>query len=356
MTKVLILVHGMGVHGTDWSSDAISVLTTAAESYGLANAFVTDVTENRVAVVPISYDDRFTAWLKKWGNDSRALAKFIKTNAIDVPANIMSWLETADQTENNFLWSHVVDVLLYRFFNDVTKDVRVHVMKSVAETWKEALEIDKSARVSVLAHSLGTSVVHDSLGLLATNPPKGATGFLAGDRRLANLFMVANVSRILETLPRVYESVICPPSSQSSKAYCGVFYNARHELDPFPAPRAFKPVWTPGGDYVEIRTKAVREFNVHSLERYLEDPRVHVPVLRALFGHGAIDDAIATQRIEAYDAQPGPPCVQALHDFVTASRERVRLIEDSTDIKTLFTAGTHFLADVERAKAKCKST
>jgi hypothetical protein len=249
-----------------------------------------------------------------------------------------------------------VDVLLYRFFNEVAKNVRVHVMRSVAATWKTALDVDPSAEVSVLAHSLGTSVVHDSLGLLATDPPTHADGFLAGTVALANIFMVANVSRILETLPRVYESVICPPSSHNPKAYCNAFYNARHELDPFPAPRAFKPVWPATvGDYVEISTRAVREFNVHSLDRYLEDPRVHIHVLRSLFGDEKISEQTANDRIDAYDAAPGPPCVQALRDFVTASSERVRLIEDFTDVKTLFTAGTHFLADVERARAKCKA-
>jgi hypothetical protein len=354
MTKVLILVHGMGVHGTDWSAGAIEALTTAAQSYGLADPFATQPTKDAVALVPVSYDGRFTDWLDRWGNDSRMLATFIKRNAIDIPTNLISWLETADATENNFLWSHVVDVLLYRFFNEVARDIRVHVMKDVAKTWKEALTLDENARVSVLAHSLGTSVVHDSLGLLATDPPRGATGFLAGDRRLASIFMVSNISRILETLPRVYESVICPPSSQGSRAYCGVYYNARHVLDPFPAPRAFKPVWTQGGDFVEIRTTAVREFDVHSLDRYLEDPRLHIPVLRSLFGHGSIDAATAQRRIDAYDAQPGPPCPQALDDFVTARREGVRLIEDITDIKTLFIAGTQFLTDIERARARCR--
>ena len=353
MTKVLILVHGMGVHGADWSTSAIGQLTTAAQSYGLADAFAMQPTKDEVALVPISYDERFTDWLDRWGNDSRALATFIKRNAIDIPTSLISWLETADATENNFLWSHVVDVLLYRFFNEVARDIRVHVMRDVATTWREALTIDQNARVSVLAHSLGTSVVHDSLGLLATDPPRGAMGFLAGDRRLANLFMVSNISRILETLPRVYESVICPPSSQGSKAYCGVYYNARHVLDPLPAPRAFKPVWPQGGDFVEIRTKAVREFNVHSLDRYLEDPRLHIPVLRALFGFGKIDAATAQRRIDAYDAQPGPPCPQVLDDFVRATSDRVRMIEELTDIRTLFTVGTQFLADIERARARC---
>lgn len=349
-----MLVHGMGVQGPDWDAGVVAALSRAAASYGIQEALSTEIAAGAVAVRPITYGDRFTAWIDRWGNDSRELAKFIRTNSIDVPVSIVSWLESADETENNFLWSHVVDVLLYRFFNEATRDVRVHVMRDVARTWEAALAADASARVSVLAHSLGTSVVHDALGLLATDPPPDCDGFLAGTCRLAHLFMVANVSRILETLPRVFESVICPPSVQAERAYCGVYHDVRHALDPFPAPRAFKPVWTPGGDFVRIRTTAVREFNAHALERYVEDPRVHVPILRALFGFGAIGDQTAQARIAQYDAQPGPPCAQALTDFVTRSRERVRLIEDATDVRTLVTAGVQFLADVQRARERCQ--
>lgn len=353
MTRVLLIVHGMGVHGTDWAGSAIDVLQAAAASYGLT--LERTVTAGGAAVVPVSYDDRFRAHVAKWGNDSREMARFIRRNSIDVPVDLVRWLETADETENNFLWSHVVDVILYRFFNEVTKDVRVHVMRDIVRAWSGALDLDPSAGVSVLAHSLGTSVTHDALGLLATDPPKGAKAFLAGSQRLAHLFMVANVSRILETLPRVYESVVCPPGVRGTQAYCGVFHNIRHELDPFPAPRPFTPVWAQRDDFVQVETKAIREFNVHSLERYLEDPRVHVRVLRALFGRSAIDDATRARRIAEYDAQPGPPCVQALQDFVATCRQRVRLIEDATDVKTLVTAGTGFLADVERTRARCKA-
>lgn len=356
MVRVLVLLHGMGVHGADWSADAIADLSAAAASYGLPDGFAAEPTPDRVAVVPVTYDGRFTAWLGRWAGDARELARLVRREAIDVPIGVVSWLETADETENRFLWSHVVDVLLYRFFSDVTRDVRVHVMRDVVRTWARALELDPGARVSVLAHSLGTSVAHDALGLLATDPPAGADGFLAGDRRLSHLFMVANVSRILETLPRVYESALCPPSARGAAAYCGVYHDVRHELDPFPAPRAFLPAWTPGRDFARIRTSAVRGFDVHALAHYLRDPRVHVPLLRALFGFDAIDDDTARRRAEAYDAAAGPPCARAVADFVAQARQRVRLIEGAGDVRALLSAGVGFLADVARAEARCAQT
>src|SRR5687768_12638621 len=206
MIRVVMLVHGMGCHDPKWCDDAKESLRTAAASYNLPDEFSDEIANNKIALIPIVYDDRFQSWVNRWGNDSRAFAAYIKTNGIGVPANLVSWLENADKTENNFLWTHVVDVILYRFFSLVTTDVRVHVMQQVARVWKDALSADPNAEVTIVAHSLGTSVVHDSLGLLATDPPPGADGFLAGDVQLANIFMVANVSRILETNPKAYDS------------------------------------------------------------------------------------------------------------------------------------------------------
>jgi hypothetical protein len=351
MARVLMLVHGMGVHGADWATDVKADIVAAAQTFGLDGGFSETLDDDAVTLVPISYDARFRKWLDKWGNDSRELVSFIKKNSIKVPANIVGWLENVDATENNFLWSHVVDVILYRFFDLVTTDVRVSVAKDIAQTWRDALKVDPQAEVSVLAHSLGTSVTHDTLALLATAPPPKATGFLAGDRRLANVFMVANVGRILETSPQVFDSVICPPSVRAN-GYCGTMFNVRHDLDPFPAPRPFKPGWG-GDDFVQIRTKAVREFNVHDFQHYLRDPRVHVPLLRSLFGFDAISPASAQEAMDAYEAARGSTCPERLAAFVQDCRQRVQLIEDSSDVKTLISAGAHFLADVQEIKAAC---
>jgi hypothetical protein len=353
MVKALLLTHGMGVHGADWATDAITGIKNAADSFGLGDPFSETITDGKVALIPITYDEHFTDLLDFWGHDARELSHFITDNSISVPSNLIGWLDKADETENNFLWTHVIDVILYRYFSEVTTNVRVHIMEAVAKVWAEALAADTTARVSVMAHSLGTSVMHDSLALLGTKPPPGCEGFLAGDRRLSNIFMVANVSRILETSPQAFASIIAPPSVRGSTAYCANMFNVHHELDPFVAPRRFKPTWG-GSDYVDIETTAVREFNTHSFERYIDDPRLHVPLLRSLLGFDAISNKDAADAIAAYEKAPGPACPQALADFLKDCRQRIHLIEDSSDVKTLIAAGVHFLADVEEVREKCK--
>jgi hypothetical protein len=353
MTHVILLVHGMGVHGADWATEAITGIRKAANTYALGGTLSTDIAKGKVAIRTVEYDSQFTQILTRWGKDSRALADYITTNSLAVPANLIGWLRNADTTENNFVWTHLVDVILYRFFSEITTSIRIHVMQQVAAAWSEALATDSTARVTIVAHSLGTSVVHDSLALLSTKPPAGCDGFLAGDRRLAGIFMVANVSRELETTPGVYDSTIAPPSVRGSQAYCGRLINVHHELDPFTAPRRFRPAWG-GDDYTDIRTTAIREFNTHSFERYIDDPRFHVALLRSVFGYDAVSETAAAAAIAAYAAAPGPPCPQALSEFVQDCRQRIQIIEDSSDLKTLIAAGAHFLADVEAARARCK--
>jgi hypothetical protein len=157
MTRVLMVVHGMGVHGQNWEQGVRDTLATAAADYGLTNELA------GIEITPISYDDQFKKWLARWGNDSQALTKYIKQNSIGVPANIVSWLENVDKTEDKFLWSHVVDVLLYRFFSVVSTSVRVQVALQIARRWRDALKQNAGAEVSILAHSLGVDdedVVH----------------------------------------------------------------------------------------------------------------------------------------------------------------------------------------------------
>ena len=131
------------------------------------------------------------------------------------------------------------------------------------------------------------------------------------------------------------------------------YFNARHELDPFPVVDAFRPPWQ-GADYVKIETTAVREFNTHSFERYLQDPKVHIRLFRALFGFSKISDETMKHATDTYDATPGPACPQVLKDFIADCRQRVSLIKSSTNVFTLITSGVQFLREVEDMRAKCK--
>ena len=169
-----------------------------------------------------------------------------------------------------------------------------------------------------------------------------------------NLFMCANVSRVLETNPRVYESVVHPVTGGTGEPYVNAYYNFRHALDPFPVVRSFAPVgW--GDNYVaEERCEKVLQFNVHGLAHYLDDPRVHVPMLRALIGDdAAVTESERTAAMAKYEAAQEPPCIGEVQTFRARVEKIIALARVGADPEALVIAGTQFLAAAREASDAC---
>ncbi|MDO8667238.1 MAG: hypothetical protein Q7J79_11535 [Gemmatimonadales bacterium] len=349
MPKILFVVHGMGVHGSDWARPVRAKLVEAASRY---QAFKNrPPLDQQVEIVPITYDDVLTGILGQWQGSVDGLATFARDQAMTIPT-VLNWLNTAQGTEKDFFWTHVVDVLLYRFNSIATKQVRLKVMKAIAAKLAGAMQGGQLLEASVLTHGLGTSVVHDSLAILGSVPLDWSQAFIAGNFRFLNLFAVANVSRVLETDPQAYTSVVHPDTVQPATAYLTRYYNFRHTLDPIPAVRAFKPVnW--GDDYRPTEgLDHIREFNVHGYEHYLDAPSVHVPIINGLLGP-VITRQEKESAIAAYAAAPGLLCADQVREFAAAARRMIDLVGDSADPEQLIITACQFLALAKEARDAC---
>jgi hypothetical protein len=200
-------------------------------------------------------------------------------------------MDTAGEKEKNFLWSHVADIAMYRFIPMYRERVRSHVIAAMADRIEKAFEADGSATCSVLAHSMGTAVAHDSLHLLGTVRWGSQTSPLNPSHwRFNHLFMVANTSRFLQSedreMKKAYESIVRPGPIEDPNSYLATYWNMRHEADPVPFPRAFDPVgWK---NYSQVLVRHYYTPNVHDLSHYLLNPRVHIPILRKLTNPKAI--------------------------------------------------------------------
>jgi hypothetical protein len=355
--NILFVLHGMGRFTPDWAERAVEQLVGMADAYGYAWFAEHGALDQHVTIEPLAYDDVFARYLAQWGSSAEALGAKAREFGVDL-AGILGWLEGADETERNFFWTHVVDVVLYRFFAIVTAEVRLRVREAIATKLEAAKRDGQLGEASVLAHSLGTSVAHDALALLGAQPiptPQGPNeAWMAGNHTFANLFMVANVSRVLETEPKAYQSVVHPPGGGAGASYVDTYYNFRHQLDPFPMVRPFAPVgW--GARYVTMeRCEQVLDFDVHSLEHYLEDPRVHVPILRAVVGRWAVTDDEWADARNAYDAKPQPPCASELLRFRSVAAKIIALARTGADPVALVVAGTQFLAAAREAEDACR--
>jgi hypothetical protein len=353
MADLLFLVHGMGVHGEDWAESTIQQLRALPDEYGYARLQEAGGIESRARIVPITYDAAFDRLRADWGTSAQALRETAQEHGIGIP-NVLGWLERASEIERNFFWTHVVDVLLYRFFAIVTAEVRTRVRHALVQEIEPAMAGGEIPRVSVLAHSLGTAVTHDALALLGSQPLDGNEAFMTGRFKLASLFMVSNVSRVLETSPAVFRSVVHPDTAGSGDAYLQSYYDIRHRLDPIAAVRAFAPVGWGDGFVAVDDCQHVLDFNVHDLGHYLDDPRVHIRLFRAVAGRRAVSPEEQEAALAAYDAKQSPPCAAELSAFRTTVQRLISVASVGADPETLVIAGSQFLAAAREARDACR--
>lgn len=348
--KLVFLVHGMGVHIPKWSQDVQVKLNECAAQYA---AFKNGPKlGDLVEFAEINYDSIFEHHVDAMGADTAALTAFAKQAGVTL-TKVPAWLKKASPMEKGFFWTHVVDVLLYRYFALVRDNVRLQVMLQIAGKVAGSAQGGQVVNASVIAHSLGTSVVADSLALLGSKPFNGSDAFLAGkDLKFKSVFTIANVSKQLQHDVDPYASVLHPDSATmnpASEAYCARFYNFRHALDPFCALKPFSPAkW--GDDFKSVdKLNHLRDFNVHGFEHYLDNPAVHIPIINGILEMPMITTRERLDAITRYARFKGP-CIDALRTFSKGLDAGVA----PTDVEEVVMQGAKFLALAQAAKAKCE--
>lgn len=288
--KTLIVVHGMGQHTkTSVKSEVTTALTKAIKLYPSLGG---KSASSLVTIKPVVYGNYFDDYRKSVSKESGSLSEKIKkvdaSNSL-VTDSISSVNRLGKRFGNDeFFYTHLLDVILYRY-TLLSERIRLHVAEEIVTSIAKS----GSANVHVLGHSLGTAVVHDTL-----QKTFGAENILAPDNtelnlnttehRLGGIHMIANVSRVLQSFIKVGSSVVRPGKLGCTSA----FYEYRHKLDPFTYVKPFEP--TNNGGWVDQTTfkrayrlvhddlNEVTAANVHSLEHYIANPAVHLPLLDAL--------------------------------------------------------------------------
>lgn len=310
----LVFVHGMGEYTEAWHKSAMSVLSTAfAEYSGFQGTAFADLVEP----VPVVYSTLFTKLRQQWKDDvalikntaGEQLEAIDKAEKAKVEKEIDSIADKIGAGGDSFAWTHAMDVVLYRFFSLTRHAVNVDVAEQI---------LSKATGLafngwSVIAHSLGTAVIHNTLhSLYSTQLIPGQPPLKPAETRPKVLAMIANVSRVVQ-LPglKVFSSKVSPGSALLDRA-CQIYLNVRHQWDPFTIPQPFIP--DPGWpdaitfnskQYQHIRPSHLRlkqYRDVHDLEHYLMNPRVHVPIFRGIFGDGMFPDPEFTRACEKFDA------------------------------------------------------
>ncbi len=288
---LLFLVHGMGEFPEGWSRDVQGTLEKAYKQYPQIKFIAFS---RRFQCHEIRYDDEFQALRRLWSEQAQGLGDFIAGQGItdEILRRLNRLGELIDK--DTFVTTHIVDVLLYRFARQTASAVRDSVRRQILDVLA-GQDGSQGLTWSVIAHSLGTSVIHDALHGLYSDTALAARGSLGAVTRPRAVVMVANVSRVLQSDVRVYHSLVRPgaPDDQHVARH---FVNCRHEWDPFPAPRAFrpKPDWPSAeireqGLFRQVDTNAIEQLNVHGFTHYLRNPKVHAAIFNALLDRELID-------------------------------------------------------------------
>jgi hypothetical protein len=327
---VIFLVHGMGDFTDGWSKDTIQPqIASLYSAYKIAKDLPFD---QLFRLQEITYNDRFEGLRNRWKKDSQAvLAEFKKAG---VEKGVGTELAKAGGVlgVDNFLGTHVLDVGLYKITS-----VRESIKTKVATRVLDTLLKDPSGEIprwSIIAHSLGTAVTHDTIHALFTQKFDGRT--LEGITKAHVLMMVANVSRVLEDQSAdVYLSATKPGALPGSGA-CRHFINAKHDWDPFPRVKEFRPLddWPDvqtrqEGRFVLVKINAIQSKNVHALSHYLSNPKVHVEFFRRILpAEGLIPEEELKQASTLFEAATPFGQFQAL-------QESLKALQDPTETGTL---------------------
>lgn len=327
MYQVLFIIHGMGAgerpaDDPHWWTGVVDGLRRSAKKYKHDKELVLGETASagQVLIVPLSYHEQFDTVRAKWRQQSATEAGWIpllQQLAFKDPAAMAKfpvWVQGAGK----FFWTHVLDVLLYRFAADYTIPIRETVATRIAEAWNRAdLDNGTNTPVHFLAHSLGTSVLHDSICFLGSDPAFGP-----GTHRIASIISCANVSWVLQDDFPAYDSIdrprgAPPPPQGMTSAY----FSFRHELDPIAEIvktfRGDEHGW-PANGYRDEVTIDVKDWNVHGYDHYLDNPTTHLRLFERLWPTEAWSDRRDPALVEFRNA-PGNPCpiaiARARHDL-----------------------------------------
>ena len=311
----LVFVHGMGDFADGWHKDAWDVLTSAFAHYDAfkGRAVLSDLVEP----VPTIYSTLLVNLREQWKSDAKSfkdtLVNQMDRADVSESANVQKQVDTvanyAGAGKDSFIWTHAMDVVLYRFESTIRQATNVSLARQILD---RATTMDFSGW-SIVAHSMGTAVAHNTLQALYTTPlVDGKPPLKTVETRPKVLAMIANVSRVLQ-LPalKVFSSNVCPGSPLLDRA-CDTYLNVRHQWDPFTVPQPFlpdpswpDPVTFNSSQYQHIRPShlVLKQYKeVHDLDFYLKNPRVHVPIFRGIFGQDVIPDAELTAACQQFDS------------------------------------------------------
>jgi hypothetical protein len=332
---VVLVIHGMGTFQAGVPTGALgdfgkSFITSINTALNRHKGHETEKIEDSIDIVEFNYSQFFDDARKKMADNATSVSKQLA--AIGGLGNIehlvgeLSALDAQLKGEAMF-YTHWLDVIFYTTL--LGASVRASLAKKIAEL---VAKYDGS-NVHIIAHSLGTAVLHDTLHLLyraETDPTLHIEDLKLGNNKLNSIWMIANVARVLHKftgLTDPYKSVVKP----GDNGCCSSLANVHHEFDPFTLLAPFAPLnngsWRGVAErdyndfFQDIKTKIIVDKNTHSFTQYIEDPAVSIPMLYDLLDDFNADQTEIKKIEAAYNANSINSAYAVAHHALLAIKE-----------------------------------
>lgn len=276
---IVFLVHGMGNFEPGWSHDIVKRFKAQCNDYqSLKASRAIEMFEFK----EVNYNSTFESWRTQWRTDAAAAAKAIVASGLKGgAANDLAKLAAAP-ADDGFWRTHALDVMMFRYSLQVAEEVgRVFETQILSALRTSPGDLPG---YSIVAHSLGTSVIYESLHRMLTSPTGLPSAF-----RPVNMFMISNTARLLWNRGGSCFSDVMAPDISDDIGSCTRLMDVSHALDPvcavepFNPPPAdwFGPTAPPPSTYRHVGIDAgdVQSPNVHALEHYLGHPEVHLAMM-----------------------------------------------------------------------------
>jgi hypothetical protein len=326
---ILFLIHGMGRQMDGWAEPVTDLLQEKANQYKYFRDGTT--LQDQVVFEPIRYDNVFDDLLDRWHDNFSGIMSS-EAGPLIPEGKLIDLMDSMDKEEREFFWSHVADVLIYRFFPLYRDRIRIEVIRAIAQKIQHYRDqFGNNTRFSFLAHSLGTAVIHDSLHLLGATEWDDEIANVMGPphTRFQSLFMLANTSRILQSDIDVTDSIVCPVGGHGdqNREYLDQYVNVFHKYDPITL------MWqvngkSLGSNFQQINLSHFRDVNIHDFNHYLDHPAVHIPLFRTLCGFRSVVPAEQLLAMEAYKDIDRQSVITELQNRIEGAKSNID--EDST--------------------------
>ncbi len=284
----VFFVHGVGLQEPkSWWLAWRDGLIRALQQYDeFREKSAAQIERDVICFKPVSYDATFEVYRKRWTDQAAKLA----TNQVTVQRqldHVFAWVADQDETLKRVFWTHALDAILWYVFPEARAAVQVSVAQSLVAGLREMIA-EQGAGAHLIAHSLGTSVAHDALVGMAGQKMHDGGGL--AQVRWKSVSMIANTGRLLRAWKDndaqldlaaydPFRSVVRPGEMTD------VYFTFRHQIDPITWPRTFEPPVALTGASRSLTTRHFADpKRVHDLEHYLENPVVHLPILRQIVG------------------------------------------------------------------------